>query len=204
MGKLPFSVVSCTGEDPEFPAAELNIHSPSTKGWLSPRFCEYPQELIIGFKNSSIVRVQQVQFLSHQSKISTKLEIFVGKGETLVDCTFKRLGYMSLDNNERSGHRARELKSVYVDAQCSFMKIRLHKCYINKFNLYNQVGLIAVNVLGESIEGGAPSISKGNRLPAALGGNNLPDHMSQKSVLALDDLAFDMNFDEVTAKKFAR
>ena len=106
---------------------------------------------------------------------------------------------MSLDNNERSGHRARELKSVYVDAQCSFMKIRLHKCYINKFNLYNQVGLIAVNVLGESIEGGAPSVN--NRLPAALGGNNLPDHMSQKSVLALDDLAFDMNFDEVTASK---
>ena len=66
------------------------------------------------------------------------------------------------------------------------------------------MGLIAVNVLGENIEGGAPSISKGNRLPAALGGNNLPDHMTQKSVLALDDLAFDMNFDEVTAKKKIR
>ena len=106
MGKLPFKVVSCTGEDPEFPAAELNVHSPSTKGWLSPRFCEFPQELIIGFQQTSVVRVQQVQFLSHQSKIATKLEIFVGKGETLNDCTFKRLGYMSLDNNERSGHRA--------------------------------------------------------------------------------------------------
>ena len=32
-------------------------------------------------------------------------------------------------------------------------------------------------------------------------GKNLPDHMTQKSVLALDDLAFDMNFDEVTAQK---
>lgn len=201
MGKLPFTVVSCTGEDPEFPAAELNVHSPSTKGWLSPRFCEYPQELIIGFQQTSIVRVQQVQFLSHQSKIATKLEIFVGKGETLNDCTFKRLGYMSLDNNERSGHRARELKSVYVDAQCSFMKIRLHKCYINKFNLYNQVGLIAVNVLGEQSANGAFDTSSNNKLPAALGGKNLPDHMTQKSVLALDDLAFDMNFDEVTATK---
>ena len=201
MGKLPFKVVSCTGEDPEFPAAELNVHSPSTKGWLSPRFCEFPQELIIGFQQTSVVRVQQVQFLSHQSKIATKLEIFVGKGETLNDCTFKRLGYMSLDNNERSGHRARELKSVYVDAQCSFMKIRLHKCYINKFNLYNQVGLIAVNVLGEQSANGAFDSSKSNKLPAALGGKNLPDHMTQKSVLALDDLAFDMNFDEVTAQK---
>lgn len=198
MGKLSFAVVSCTGEDPEYPAAELNAHSPTTKGWLSPRFCEYPQEVILSFKNQT-VRVQQVQFLSHQSKIATKLELFVGKADSLADCSFKRLGYMSLDNNERSGHRARELKSVYVDAQCTFLKVRMHKCYINKYNLYNQVGLIAINVLGEA--NGMDPAMPATRLPESMGGKPLPDHMSQKSVLALDDLAFDMNFDDVTAEK---
>ena len=199
MGKLTFAVISCTGEDPEFPAAELNIHSPTTKGWLSPRFCEFPQEVILSFKGNK-VRVQQVQFLSHQSKIATKLELYVGKADSLPECSFKRLGYMSLDNNERSGHRARELKSVYVDSQCTFLKVRLHKCYINKYNLYNQVGLIAINVLGEA-DHALGLDGPTTRLPKALGGQDLPDHMSQKSVLALDDLAFDMNFDDVTAQK---
>ena len=198
MGKLTFAVISCTGEDPEFPAAELNIHSPTTKGWLSPRFCEFPQEVILSFKGNK-VRVQQVQFLSHQSKIATKLELYVGKADSLPECSFKRLGYMSLDNNERSGHRARELKSVYVDSQCTFLKVRLHKCYINKYNLYNQVGLIAINVLGEA-DHALGLDGPTTRLPKALGGQDLPDHMSQKSVLALDDLAFDMNFDDVRVK----
>lgn len=52
---------------------------------------------------------------------------------------FKRLGYLSLDSNERSQFQARELKSVYIDHRSRILKIRLHKCHINKFNLVNQV-----------------------------------------------------------------
>ena len=40
-----FQVVFCTGSDAGFPVTELNEHSPHTKGWQSPRFCEYPQEI---------------------------------------------------------------------------------------------------------------------------------------------------------------
>ena len=75
---------------------------------------------------------------------------------------------LSLDNNERSGYRARELKSVYVDVRCNFKKLRLHKCFINKYNLYNQVGIVAINVLGspEGIDGGARGGSVNVDLPA--------------------------------------
>ena len=59
--------------------------------------------------------------------------------------------YVSLSDNEKTGFKARELKSVQVDAVGVFLKINIHKNHINKFNLYNQVGVIAVNVIGTEI-----------------------------------------------------
>lgn len=38
---------------------------------------------------------------------------------------------------------------MYVDAHSLLLKIVLHKCHVNKYNLYNQVGLIAINCMGE-------------------------------------------------------
>lgn len=58
--------------------------------------------------------------------------------------------------------QARELKSVYLKAKGSFMKLLLHRCYLNPHNLFNQVGLIAINALGTPVGGGGPA-------PAAVG-----------------------------------
>lgn len=112
-------------------------------------FCEFPQELGLQFTDG-LVNVSQVQLLSHQSKISTRIELFAGVGSDYFSCAFTRLGYLSLDSNARSAHKARELKSVYLKARGHFLKLVLHKCYVNSLNLYNQVGLIAINVLGSS------------------------------------------------------
>jgi centrosomal protein CEP104 len=43
-------------------------------GWQSQRFCLYPQEIILQFPN--MVNVKQMQFLMHESKIPSKIEIF--------------------------------------------------------------------------------------------------------------------------------
>lgn len=224
--KLAFRVVFAASEDSEYPAAELNYHSPQTKGWQSARFCEYPQEVGIVFTDGEI-SVSQIQLLSHQSKIATRIELFVGQGSDYYDAKFTRLGYLSLDSNERSQYKvrarrapgahgasfaarpivklalmtadgecltsitttreqgskaapfgspappparptprpparplllfaafvihlrpssrrhadlqARELKSVYLKARGNFMKLLIHKCYINPSNLFNQV-----------------------------------------------------------------
>ena len=50
---------------------------------------------------------------------------------------FKKLGFLSLDSNERSNFQARELKSVYVDQVTLLLKIVFNKCFVNKYNLYN-------------------------------------------------------------------
>lgn len=44
----------------------------------------------------------------------------------LNEIKFDRLGYLSLDSNERSGFQARELKSVYVDANAVLLKLIFH------------------------------------------------------------------------------
>lgn len=152
--RLKYRIVKCTSEDPEFPASELLTHSSQTKGWQTARFCDFPQE--IGLQFETPVHLRQVQFLSHQSKIATKIELFTalsqaGQPASYDTINFKRLGYLSLDSNERSQFQARELKSVYVDVSAQFVRIVLHKCHVNRYNIVNQVGLIALNCLGEAL-----------------------------------------------------
>lgn len=103
--KLPFAIVFATSEDADYPAGELNVHSPQTRGWQSSRFCDYPQEIGIWFPDGA-VSISQVQLLSHQSKIATRVELFVGSGpDGYESATFTRLGYLSLDSNERSSFK---------------------------------------------------------------------------------------------------
>ena len=103
--KLRFKVVHVTSEDPGYPVSELNVHSPHTRGWQSARFCDYPQEIGVEFVDAgrdTTVAVSQIQLLSHQSKIATRVELFMGTGTSYATARFSRLGYFSLDNNERS------------------------------------------------------------------------------------------------------
>jgi len=151
----------------------LNFHSPQTRGWQSPRFCEYPQEIGLQFTDGG-VGISQVQLLSHQSKIASRIELFMGHGPDYFSCQFTRLGYLSLDSNERSSFKARELKSVYLKAKGGFMKLLMHKCHINSLNLQNQVGLIAINILGAPAAprggGGYPQPLMGATLGGGAGG----------------------------------
>lgn len=142
MSKIKFRILSCTSQDSQYPASELLTQSPQSRGWQSSRYCEFPQE--VTFQFMSPIRLKQLQILCHQSKIPSKIEIFV----YLPDMTsplennqyrYKKLGYISLDTNERSDYQARELKSVFLDNPCLYMKLSFHKCHTNKFNLFNQV-----------------------------------------------------------------
>lgn len=35
--KLKFEVAFVSGEDEQYPASELNVHSPHSRGWASPK-----------------------------------------------------------------------------------------------------------------------------------------------------------------------
>jgi hypothetical protein len=80
------------------------------------RFCDFPQELIL--KLGGLYRIRQVQILSHQFKISSRIELYCGStpvGSSLpdggagdqhgfLDCEFIRLGYVSLESIQRQMH----------------------------------------------------------------------------------------------------
>lgn len=53
--------------------------------------------------------------------------------------SLRRLGYLSFDSNERSNHQARELKSVHVSVEAQLVRLLIHRCHVNKLNIYNQV-----------------------------------------------------------------
>ena len=47
--------------------------------------------------------------------------------------------YIELSSNERSDFKARELKSIHVDADGLFLRLIIHKNYPNHVNPHNQV-----------------------------------------------------------------
>ncbi|KAM9706718.1 centrosomal protein of 104 kDa isoform 4-T4 [Dama dama] len=158
--KIGFVVVSSSGHEDGFSARELMIHAPTVSGWRSPRFCQFPQEIVLQMVERC--RIRKLQLLAHQYMIPSKVEFYIS--ESLPEYftpyqaeRFRRLGYVSLCDNEKTGCKARELKSVYVDAVGQFLKLIFHQNHVNKYNVYNQVALVAVNIIGDPADFGDES-----------------------------------------------
>jgi hypothetical protein len=166
--KCSFKVVYSSSEEVGYSATELNHHTPSSVGWQSIKFCEYPQEVGLMLtededNNSEEMKeldleprkalrfLTQVQLLVHEFKIASRVEMYVGVGSDYQEADFERLGFMNLDGNERSNYQARELKTVYVDErEANYIRLIIHRPHHNNRNLFQQVGFLAVNVVGEA------------------------------------------------------
>lgn len=209
--KIGFVVVSSSGHEDGFSARELMIHAPTVSGWRSPRFCQFPQEIVLQMVERC--RIRKLQLLAHQYMIASKVEFYVSESlpEYFVPYQaerFRRLGYVSLCDNEKTGCKARELKSVYVDAVGQFLKLIFHENHINKYNVYNQVALVAVNIIGDPADFGDESniTSREKLIDHYLGHNSedpaLEGTCTGKSdyISPLDDLAFDMYQDPEVAQ----
>ncbi|XP_074970078.1 centrosomal protein of 104 kDa isoform X3 [Phalacrocorax aristotelis] len=163
-------------------------------------------------------RIRKLQLLAHQYMISSKIEFYIS--ESLPEYfapyqseRFRRLGYVPLSDNEKTDFKARELKSVYMDAVGQYLKLIFHKNYVNKYNLYGQVALVAINVIGDPADYSNDSNNTPSREKLidhylgiksddpALDGTYLgkPD-----SISPLDDLAFDMYQDPEVAQIIRR
>lgn len=56
-----------------------------------------------------------------------------------------------MDNNSKTNYKAREFRKVYVETYCYYLKLVLHKNYVNKFNIFNQVSIINLDFIGSPI-----------------------------------------------------
>ncbi|OXU17252.1 hypothetical protein TSAR_006091 [Trichomalopsis sarcophagae] len=184
--QIGFSVLSATSEDERHSSLELNIHGPTVRGWQSARRCTYPQEIILRLNKPA--KLTRIQVLAHQYLIPEKLEIWTSSKEhpmCLSDFTY--LGYITLSDNVSTLYKSRELKSVALpETDAHSIKLRLFKPHCNAHNVYDQVGLIAVNILGEAC--GQQASGQGEA-------SYNPHYLSP-----YDDLSFDMYVDREVAK----
>ncbi|XP_044134196.1 centrosomal protein of 104 kDa [Bufo gargarizans] len=208
--KIGFVVVSSSGHEDGFSAKELMVHAPTVSGWRSPKFCQYPQEIVIQMVERC--RIRKLQLLAHQYMISSKIEFYIS--ESLPEYftpyqteRFRRLGYVALSDNEKTGYKARELKSVYVDAVGQYLKLIFHKNFSNRYNLYNQVALIAINIIGDPVDDNEENLPTRDKLIDQYLGSSLEDaaidttHTGKHDTISpLDDLAFDMYQDPEVAQ----
>lgn len=132
---------------------------------------------------------------------ASKIELFNSNEDTntvtdVANINWEYLGYITLSDNQSSAFKSRELKSAKVPTcVVTFVKLKLGKNHSNSYNTYNQVSLIAINVLGTEIEMRRSSTtgeSLAEKLSAIL---NDPEYTSP-----YDDLAFDMYVDTEVAK----
>jgi cell division septum initiation protein DivIVA len=139
------------------------------------------------------VNIHQIQVLNHQANISSKIEIYIGSGDSYDSATWKRLGYMSIDSNEKSNYQARELKTVFVDSLGQYLKLILNQNHPNHLNMYNQVGIIALNLTG------APSSAESKAISAPPVARTNPSKPQSKNIYS--DISADLNLDPHTANK---
>ena len=86
--------------------------------------------------------------LCHQSKISSKVSIYINQpGEICLT----KLGGFSFNDNKRSNYQAREKKTVKVDCECEKVKLVFEINYDNEINKFNQIGIIGLEFFGEEI-----------------------------------------------------
>ncbi|XP_072283124.1 centrosomal protein of 104 kDa [Pyxicephalus adspersus] len=208
--KIGFVVLSSSGHEDGFSAKELMVHAPTVNGWRSPRYCQYPQEIVIQMVERC--RIRKLQLLAHQYMISSKIEFYIA--ESLPEYftpyqtdRFRRLGYVALSDNEKAGYKARELKSVYVDAVGQYLKVIFHKNYANRYNLYNQVALIAINIIGDPVDFNEENLPTREKIIDHYLGNTFEDSGidpaytgKPDAISPLDDLAFDMYQDPEVAQ----
>uniref|UniRef100_A0A4W5PIJ5 Centrosomal protein of 104 kDa n=1 Tax=Hucho hucho TaxID=62062 RepID=A0A4W5PIJ5_9TELE len=200
--KIGFTLVSSSGHEDNFSAKELMVHAPTVNGWRSARFCPYPQQVTLQLPERS--RVRKLQLLAHQYLISGKIEFHIGDRLLESDSPglsgpLRRLGYVSLSDNEKTGFKARELKSVHVDAIGTYLRITFHRNHVNRYNLYNQV-LHHVNCTSVCPQPSREQLIEhylnSSQHETALDGT----YMGKcESISPLDDLAFDMYQDPEVA-----
>ncbi|KEG09173.1 hypothetical protein DQ04_05681010 [Trypanosoma grayi] len=142
----------CSSEEADHPANALRFHTRNSVGWQSDKGCIYPQEL--GFSFEGEVDLQYIRILAHESKIASRIEVFVasiteeevktGLLKPYESSTFQRLGYVHLSTNVGNKFGARELKTINIRRRCVYVKLLLSRPHRSDYNVFNQVGIIAL------------------------------------------------------------
>ena len=159
---LNYSVIGSSSEDDEHPLYSL-ISPDKNDGWCSSPFCKYPQEILIQLNNPS--KLSQMNITLHEYKIPSKIDFYYyypnqkNKEEEKFDYNnipFIKIGYIIPNTNEKSNFKLREFKKIKINQNALYIKLILHKNFINLENRYNQVSIISIKFYGYELENSNP------------------------------------------------
>jgi centrosomal protein CEP104 len=154
--RLTATIIGATSEDEAFPASSLERHTARTRGWHSSKMTEFPVEITFAF--DGLVELSCLRVLAHESKIPSKVDLFVyTPPDSVVErqeyppadsADFRRLGFINFSTNEASNFCARELKTVRIKARLLYLRLVVRGCHTNSVNMFNQSGLVAADFHG--------------------------------------------------------
>jgi hypothetical protein len=161
---LNYSVIGSSSEDEDHPLYSL-ISPEKNEGWCSVPFCKYPQEIILQLNNPS--KLSQINITLHENKIPSKIEFYYyypkqknsDEEEEKFDYNnipFIKMGYIIPNSNEKSNFKLREFKKIKINEKALYIKLTLHKNFINLENNYNQVSIISLQFFGYEFENNNP------------------------------------------------
>ena len=139
---------------------EISKKLNESKGWFSSRFCNYPQSIYIQFNYP--VHLNQINLCMHEKIIPEKIyffsyfpeDIYGYKIQNYQNLNYNNFGFVKLDDNSKSDFKFREYRKIFVDINALVVRLDFEKNYFNKFNTFQQVGLISAEFLGRRIKGG--------------------------------------------------
>lgn len=208
ISKLVYRIIHCSSEINSNPSYEL-LKGAQSNSWISERFCVFPQELFLKF--ISPINVSQINILSHESKISSRIDIFYFNPSNnfeifdLKDLTrvkFQYIGFIKFDDNERTYFKARELKKIQVNVNCLYLKFQLHSNHINKLNIFNQISIFSIDCYGRSIRPENNLSEIKNDIPTSNNNIDINSNLNKNTLILSSNISnFDDKFDDMSKEK---
>ena len=198
-----------TSQDPLYPLNNL-LNKNNKIGWISNRFCTYPQETIVEFH--SYVYIKQINILINESKIPTLIEfincvylpnknIQLKEGELATkknykpEFQYKNMGFIKLSSNVETSYNARELRKIYVNILTNKIKLIVHKNYSNSINTFCQVGIVSLDFYGFILNNDINNKENNNKKL------NYADLFLSEEIEGVDDSFFDKQMDKKSREK---
>ena len=168
ISSLDYNFISFSSQDPKHHVNSIksNLTGQLGEGWLSNRYCAYPQEILIKFPTE--VNIRQLNILINESKIPKKIELIncipVGKKNKILingdkniklipsEFMYENIGYINFSSNAENNYKLRELRKIYINVNSEYLKFKIHQNHNNDLNIFCQVGIVALNICGQKLE----------------------------------------------------
>ncbi len=205
---LTYNFINFTSQDPFHPINSLLQKNNITQGgWVSNRYCIYPQEILIHFPTK--VNIRQINIVSNESKIPKMIEFIncipVGEKNKFIinnnnnskiipsEFIYENIGSIKFSSNTESNYKSRELVKTYVNVNSEYIKLKIHRNYTNSLNMFCQVGIVSLEFLGTKKEIKKKLIIDNNNK-----NNNINNNESNISIHKNDTVEslFDLCFEE--------